>query len=126
MLEGDISNLKGWVLAGSAVGWGDFLIPSIELAVFLFADSETRKKRIVERETRKFGDRIKQGGDMGAQHQAFIDWAMAYDTAPVTMRSRVMHEEWYNRLPCEKMKLDGALPVQDLRNHVLSGFSGAK
>ena len=65
----------GWVLSGSCTGWGDEIIQDTDLIVFITINSEIRMRRLLVREEQKFGDRIKQGGDMYEIHRDFIAWA---------------------------------------------------
>ena len=51
-----------WVLSGSLTGWGDPLIPTFDLVVFLYVTPETRLARLLERERRRFGADIEPGG----------------------------------------------------------------
>src|SRR5262245_36707446 len=42
-----------WVLSGSLDGWGDPLIPLVDLVVFLYVAPEVRVQRLHEREVRR-------------------------------------------------------------------------
>lgn len=54
-----------WVLSGSVSGWGDELIPSFDLVVFVTTPREIRLKRLRAREATHFGaDAIAPGGTM--------------------------------------------------------------
>lgn len=88
LMKEDIKEHKKVVISGSVTGWGDPLIPMFDLAVRLVTDVDIRIARIKTREAERFGDRILPGGDMYKQHQDFLEWAAAYDTGDVNMRSR--------------------------------------
>ncbi len=49
---------------------------------------------------------------MYENHQEFIDWAASYDTGDLSMRSKSKHDEWEKQLQCQKILLDGSLPVE--------------
>src|SRR5262249_33934058 len=52
-----------WVLSGGLDGWGDCVIPLLDLAVFVQAPTEIRLRRLREREARHFGaDAVAPGG----------------------------------------------------------------
>ena len=84
-----------------------------DLAVRLVTDVDIRIARIKTRESERFGDRILPGGDMYKQHQDFLEWAAAYDTGDVNMRSRALHDQWQKQLDCRQLVLDGGRPVEE-------------
>jgi adenylate kinase family enzyme len=96
-----------WVLSGSVMGWGDFLIPEIDLAVYLYLRPEIRLARLLARERERNGDRIAPGGDMRASHEEFMAWAGRYDTAGLEQRSKASHAEWMLTLSCELLVIEG-------------------
>jgi hypothetical protein len=113
------------VLGGAVDGWGDALIERFDLVVFLRAPTELRVDRLRERERRRFGRRIGEGGDMGEHHQRFLAWAASYDDATITsgLRSRVRHEAWLAMLPHEPLRLDATRSVDALTHDVLKVLS---
>ena len=119
LLRKDIARAENVVISGSIVGWGDALRESITLAVRLYAPTDVRIRRIKQREFERFGARILSGGDMYKQHQAFLEWASGYDTGGADMRSVAQHDLWQKALCCERLKLDGTLPVETLTEAVL-------
>ena len=123
LLQRDIERIENAVLSGSLVGWGDPLMPRFTLAVRLVTPTDVRLERIERREFARFGDRIRPGGDMCEQHQAFLTWAAAYDDGPATMRSRAMHDLWQQKLTCPLLTLDGTRPVEELTEAVLREVS---
>ena len=119
-----ISTNDRWVVAGSMCGWGDVIIPQIELAIFVTTPTNLRIQRLRQRERARFGDRIIPGGDMHEAHEAFIRWATEYDTGTPDMRSRPMHEAWIAALPRAVMRVDGSRSIEalvdNLRERVVS------
>ena len=103
---------QGAVISGSLTGWGDVLIPRFTLAVRVVTATELRIERLHAREYARFGDRIREGGDMHAAHRAFLDWAAQYDTGDVNMRSKACHDAWQEMLPCPVVTVNGADDVQ--------------
>lgn len=113
----------GWVLSGSLVGWGDPLIPSFDLVVFLLTATEVRIDRLRRREAARYGAAaVAAGGDLHAESRAFLDWAASYDTAPAEGRSRAKHEAWLAALPCPVLRLDSNRPVAELAAAVISAL----
>ncbi len=113
LMKKDIDRADHVVISGSLVDWGDVLIPYFTLAVRIEMEQEIRIERLKQREKKRFGARIESGGDMYRQHLDFIEWAKAYDTGGLNMRSKAKHDEWQKLLPCEILHLDGANTVAD-------------
>lgn len=97
-----------WVLSGSLAGWGDPIIPLLDLVVFLYVPTEIRLRRLRERETRR-----------GWLDEDFIEWASHYDEGTREGRNLPLHEAWLRALPCPVLRLDGTLPVAELVAKVL-------
>ena len=114
----------GWVLSGSLDGWGDPLIPRFGRVVFLTAPAELRLQRLAERERRRNGAAIEPGGPLHAHHLDFMAYAAGYDTAVFTGtlagRHLARHQAWLARLPCQVLRLDGALATDVLADAVLA------
>jgi adenylate kinase family enzyme len=120
LLEDDTGDLTSWVLSGSLCGWGDFLIPSIQLVVFLWVPTEIRLARLRAREEAEFGaDALAPGGTMRQNHREFLDWAASYDDGDTTMRSMAQHQDWLIRLPCPVLRIEGKSTVENLVQRVL-------
>ena len=112
----DINKTEKCVITGSLCGWGDILIPKFDLVLFLKTPTEVRITRLHEREAKKFGNRIQQGGDMFQIHTDFINWAKTYDTASIDSRSNALHKQWFKKIACPIIELDGTRsPEQNLK-----------
>jgi adenylate kinase family enzyme len=107
MLSDAVTEAGKCVISGSLCGWGDVFISRFDLVIYISAPAEIRKKRLIDREFNRFGNRILPGGDMYDEHIKFIEWAMAYDTADVNMRSAKLHEEWLKQFTCPVIRLNG-------------------
>ncbi len=108
----------GWVLSCGLDGWGDALIPSFDLVVFLRTSDALRLKRLRAREATRFGaDAVAAGGWRFAETQSFIEWASHYEDGSES-RSLARHEAWLARLPCPVLQLDGSRPVAELVGEV--------
>jgi adenylate kinase family enzyme len=104
----------GWVLAGSADGWGDPVIAEAGLIVFLTCPTPVRLARLKRRERVLFGDRIDAGGDMARIHGDFMVWAAGYDDPYFGGRSLARHRNWLRGQTAPVVELSGARPVADL------------
>lgn len=113
LMKKDIEAAENVVISGSLTDWGDELIPLFTLAIRLVVDVDIRIERLRKREREQFGSRIDEGGDMYQNHREFIEWARAYDTGSVEMRSKAKHDEWQKLLACEVLVLDGSDDLND-------------
>lgn len=118
----DLAAADNAVLSGSIAQWGNELIPLFTLAIRLVTDTETRIKRLRQREFNRFGNRILPGGDMYEEHQDFLQWAAQYDDGDITIRSRRMHDEWQKQLQCPLLLLPGTAPLEDNTQRVLQAL----
>jgi adenylate kinase family enzyme len=108
LMRNDIEEAENVVISGSLVDWGDELISLFTLVIRLETDTLLRIERLRQRERQKFGSRIEIGGDMYENHKEFIEWASAYDTGSIDMRSKAKHDEWQKLLKCKQIVLNGA------------------
>lgn len=123
LMMNDIENNDNVVISGSLVDWGDELIPLFTLVIRLETETDIRIERLRNREKEAFGIRIEKNGDMYQNHLEFINWARAYDTGGLDMRSRTKHDAWQEKLQCKQVLLNGAenlnknyLQVKELLN----------
>ena len=107
MMKKDILHSDKVVISGSLVDWGDDLIPYFTLAIRVITDKNVRMERLTEREKKHFGSRIEIGGDMHQNHVEFIEWAAAYDTGDIDMRSKAQHDQWQKLLKCKQISVNG-------------------
>jgi adenylate kinase family enzyme len=108
-----------WVLSGSLDGWGDPIIPHLDLVVFLYVPTPIRLERLRAREARRFGaDAVAPGGSMHQQAEYCVEWASHYDDGTREGRNLARHQAWLATLPCPVLRLDGTRQVQDLVKEV--------
>lgn len=65
-------------------------------------------------------EEIIPGGSMEEGHRAFMKWASEYDDGDMNMRSRIRHEEWIKTLPCDVIRFEGDISVEDKVREVLA------
>jgi adenylate kinase family enzyme len=108
LLRDRLEAKDAWVLSGSLCGWGDFAIPLFDLAVFLWVPADIRVQRLRSREIERYGRQIENPSDPRyGGHKQFLEWAVAYDSGGLDMRSRVHHEQWMKTLPCTLLRIEG-------------------
>ncbi|MBO4886658.1 MAG: AAA family ATPase [Clostridia bacterium] len=86
------------------------------LAVVLRAPKDVRLRRIEERETARFGDRAREGGDLYERQQAFRAFVSARTEADVEAHAA--------RLNCPVLRLDATRPVEENVERVVSALRG--
>lgn len=111
-----------WVLSGSLHTWGAPAMARVSHVIFLTLAPPQRLARLRMRERRRFGDRIAPGGDLEAAHRGFLDWAMRYDDPQTEGRSRDAHERWLSTLDVPVIRVDGARPVSEIADRVVSAL----
>jgi adenylate kinase family enzyme len=112
-LKQAIDGLASWVQSGSLWGWGESFLPLFNLVIFLWIPSQVRMKRLIARETVRFGPAaLAPGGAMYDEHRQFIEWAAGYDTNDSSSRSRAKHEAWLATMPCPVIRLEGDLSTE--------------
>lgn len=111
-----------WVVSGAMDGWGDEVIKRAELIVFIETPTSVRIERLKARELRSYGDRVLPGGDMHANHQAFVAWAQSYEAGTQGGRSRLRHERWLSQLALPCIRVNGEWPASDLLKQVMAAM----
>jgi len=113
LLERDLGAHVGWILSGGAGTWRPAPALRYTLHVFLWLPCELRIERLRRRERELYGERIAPGGDMAADHAAFMEWTRGYDdgTAEGT-NTLACHEELLRAAPCPVVRLSAALPLR--------------
>ncbi len=111
ILKKVLSEHDSWILSGSMTGWGDFLIPELTLAVYLYIPQIVRMERLMKREKERYGSRIEPGNDMHKAHSEFIEWAKSYDEGGMEIRSRMSHREWMKKLQCMLVTIEYEMSI---------------
>jgi len=114
LLRQVLTENESWVLSGSLCGWGDFTIPMFDYVVFLWLPQEVRMQRLKQREIKRNGPGIiKPKHPRHKQHLEFLEWAAAYDTGGLEMRSKSSHEKWIKDLPYCVLRIEGDHTIQE-------------
>jgi len=108
-----------WVLSGSLDGWGDPIIPFLDLVVFVYVPTAIRLDRLRERESRRLGpDAVARGGARHKEVEEFIEWASHYDDGTREGRNLARHQSWLAALPCRVLRFDGTRPLPEMVKEV--------
>ncbi|MDT5351450.1 MAG: hypothetical protein QOH91_4737 [Mycobacterium sp.] len=121
MLERDLALHASWVLSGGAATWSPAPALDFTLRVFLYLPPEERLRRLIHRERESFGDRIARGGDMEADHLAFLAWTRGYDDSTSEGTNTLAHHEaLVARATCPVLRLSGAVTREEALSRVLA------
>lgn len=101
----DVQAHPDFVLSGVTPNWDDRLLARIDIAFWVQTPLAERLKRIQAREEKRFGARVREGGDMFSQQQAFLKMVEGRDLQSVS--------EWAEKLGCPVIDVDGTLPVTE-------------
>jgi hypothetical protein len=114
-----------WVLSGGLDGWGDAIVPYLDIVVFLVTLHEVRMRRLHAREATHFGaEAVAPGGWRHEETTSFIEWASHYEDGSREGRSLARHEAWLAKLPCAVLRLDGSQPLAELVAAVVTAIGG--
>ncbi len=126
LLERDLNALDGWVLTGGAGTWTPAPALRYTLHVLLWLPSELRIERLLQRERELYADRILPGGDMEADHIAFLAWTRGYDDGTAKGTNTLpCHEELLRGATCSVLRLSGPLTVDEALERVLAHIDRA-
>jgi adenylate kinase family enzyme len=87
MLLADMKRHGSFVMSGNISGWGEEFLTGFDLVIFLTAPTDIRLKRIENRENERWGDRVREGGDMYEQHLKFIEFAASRDITQLEQKA---------------------------------------
>lgn len=107
------------VVSGLFYPWSESLIDKFDLLVIVETSSNIRKERIIQREYELYGDRFKVGGDMYAQFNMFLEWALNYDTSDDRLGSKKETLKWAKKFKCPVIYIDGSKSLRENINTIL-------
>jgi adenylate kinase family enzyme len=109
LLLRDLSTHNDATLTGAIDGWGWVLEDSLDLIVFLYADTAVRIERLRQREMERYGK----------VNPAFLNWASEYDVGPSEGRSFAGQRAWLSSRTCPVLELSGEADLENLADTVL-------
>ncbi|KMT63287.1 AAA family ATPase [Paenilisteria newyorkensis] len=124
MMERDFKGHEDWVLSGALSNWGTPLERLFDVVVFLEVPREVRLDRLVNREHQRYGEAILPGGSRYEEHLAFVAWASRYEDGDVDVRSKKLHEVWFQKLNCPVLRVTGDMTVDEEVARVLAELDG--
>jgi adenylate kinase family enzyme len=123
LIEEALTGERDWILSGSMATWG---LGDLELThgVILDVGPQVRMQRLAQRERQRFGARIYTAGDLGREHEAFMEWAKGYEVR--VERGRNAGTDFgYARERCERiLAITAEEPLEDLVERVCRFLTG--
>jgi len=114
LMLADIAKHPFFVLSAVTGDFGVEITSMVRLAVYLTAPKEIRMQRIEQREQERFGDRIREGGDMHAQQSRFRAWAASRELAKI--------DAWAQTLACPVLRVDGTKNIAENAARIAKEF----
>jgi adenylate kinase family enzyme len=105
LMLADIGKHRSFVLSAVTGDFGEEIASMYGLAVYITAPKEVRMRRIEQREYDRFGDRVREGGDMYEQQLEFRAWAASRPLSKI--------DEWAQTLACPLVRVDGTKAVTE-------------
>lgn len=116
----DIKKHENFVMSAVTGDFGEEIVSMYGLGVFITAPHAIRMERVEQRAINKFGDRVKEGGDMYQSEKAFMDF--------VKTRTLTKVEKWSETLKCPILHVDGRRDIAEnaryIREQYLSELKG--
>ena len=126
LITTDLNAAPFWILSGGVAGWDPFPQLDFTLMVFVWTPTPIRIERLRRREYERFGERIREGGDMHRAHEEFIEWASRYDVGDVDGKTLARHEPYLATQTCPVIQLRDVKPIDEMIDTILSAFSEFK
>ncbi|WP_430536658.1 AAA family ATPase [Listeria rocourtiae] len=120
MMEQDFAEHHDWILSGALSNWGTSLERLFDVVVFLEVPRDVRLGRLVNREQMRYGDAILPGGSRYEAHLEFVAWASRYEDGGLDVRSKKLHEAWFQKLNCPVLRVTGDRTVDEEVTQVLT------
>jgi len=99
LMLADIEKHDSFVISSCTGDFGEKINSLYSLAVHMTAPKELRIKRIEQRGHARYGDRVREGGDMYEQQIKFNNY--------IASRPLVRIEQWAEKLACPVIRVDG-------------------
>jgi adenylate kinase family enzyme len=121
LIERDLAPFESWILAGGAGTWDPAPALDYTLQILVSLPCELRIRRLLERESALYGERVLPGGDMESDHRAFMEWTAGYDDSTSEgTNTLACHEAFLRRAACPVLRLTGPMSEEDAIARVLA------
>ncbi len=101
----DIKKHENFVISAVKGDFDEAIVSMYEFGVFITAPNELRIERVKQRAIEKFGDRVKEGGDMYQSEKDFLNF--------VKSRTPTSIEKWAASISCPIIHIDGTKDIHE-------------
>ncbi len=112
LLEERIEKDRRFVFAAVKGDYGEKLASLLDYAIVVEVPREIRLARVRERSFRRFGERIREGGDLAERENAWFSL--------VESRPEDYVETWLKSVICPVIRVDGTRPIEENVAHLAS------
>ena len=99
----DIAAHPRYILTGVTINWSEEILSTIKKVFWLKTGTDERVRRVKDREEKRWGDRVAEGGDMYEQQKSFRELIAGFTDEKV--------KDSIGNINCGVIELDGTLPV---------------
>jgi shikimate kinase len=100
----DIAAHPRYILTGVTINWSEEILSTIKKVFWLKTGTDERVRRVKDREEKRWGDRVAEGGDMYEQQKSFRELIAGLTNEKV--------KDSVSKISCEVIELDGTLSIQ--------------
>ena len=100
----DIAAHPRYILTGVTINWSEEILSTIKYVFWLKTSTDERVRRVKDREERRWGIRVAEGGDMYEQQLSFRNLIENLTEGKV--------KDSIGKICCDVIELYGTLPVQ--------------
>lgn len=122
MLGSALTGNPSWIVSGSVATWGLSSFKPTH-GVLLNVPKTVRLQRLVKRQRNQFGGRIDIGGDMHGEHEAFIEWAAAYEERVGIGRNLATDSEFLMNQCDSFMSIDQIADIHVIAGRIMNFLS---
>lgn len=94
-----------YIITGVTINWSEEILSTIKMVFWLKTDTEERVRRVKEREEKRWGDRVTEGGDMYEQQASFRKLIAGFTDTKVT--------DSIGKVSCKIVELDGTCSIKE-------------
>jgi len=119
-LKTNFDKFENVIVSGSMVSWGKEWETAFDLAIFIRLENDERMKRLENRETERYGEKLLTDKKFQRDSKAFLEWANQYENPNFDGRSLKVHNDWIELLKCDILRIDGGVELKDKTETVLT------
>tara|TARA_R100001369_G_scaffold2099_2_gene6642 strand:- start:673 stop:1230 length:558 start_codon:yes stop_codon:yes gene_type:complete len=119
-LKVEFKKFENVIVSGSMVSWGKEWEKSFDLAIFIHLNNNDRIKRLENRETERYGEKLLTDKKTQNDSKAFLEWANEYENPDFNGRSLKVHNDWIELLKCNVLRIDGGMELKEKTEKVLT------